>query len=666
MKSRVKSVESRGGARFRSKIGGLGPIGVARCRPDGTVLSLDERVAEILELERSGINFNAIEGKNISELLTYSDPAPFIELGTGQRHCARQLFVLTLSGTGRWIMVGQFSEQDAKTGEEVVQLGICDFSDIVRDWETLALQREFMADVIQNASVPMFAVNEEHKVVLWNKACEGLTGVKAESVLGTREHWKAFHDREQACLCDVIIDREYDSIPKLYATSSRSSLVPQGWQAEGWFTSVSGQRRYVLFDAAPIYTEDGQLRGAVETVIDLTRRQGADDEFRRRQEGFADSRKMEAVSRMASGIAHDFNNLLTAVLGYARLIRETVGPDDPIAADAGEILKAGERAADLTKKLLTFSRRQILDMHPVNVNSVVLDLVPWLRQTLGETVEIKTMLDAEIGPVTANEQQLQQVIMNLGLNARDAMPQGGTLVIQTERLVPGMQALAVQFEDVSDHGERVALSIRDTGCGMSPEIREHLFEPFFTTKEKGQGLGLGLSTVYGIVTQIHGHVRIESEQDAGTKVTVLLPVSRASLGAADERKKEMPLPGGHETILVVEDDDAIRHMAARLLKSLGYTVLEAADGEAGLTLGKTYGEPIHLVVSDIVMPHLGGQLMVDGLRKLRSDFRVLYTSGYTDGAVLDHSRLSNHDSVMLKPYACDGLAMKIRQVLDHS
>ena len=371
---------------------------------------------------------------------------------------------------------------------------------------------------------------------------------------------------------------------------------------------------------------------------------------------------MEAVGQLAGGIAHDFNNLLTAILGFSELLRASFTPDDERMADVGEILGAARRAASLTQQLLAFSRKQVLQSVVLDLNDVVSKAEKLLRHLIGESIVLRTVLDTTLGTVKGDPAQIEQVIMNLAVNARDAMPNGGSLVIDT-----GNVDLDNEFTgeySVAGAGRYVRLRVSDSGAGIDPAARSRLFEPFFTTKGLGKGTGLGLSTVYGIVKQSGGFVKVDSDPDRGATFEVYLPrVDAAAPDALDERVP-VAVPSGRETVLVVEDEHALRAVARRTLAGLGYRVLDAISGEDALAVLEGQAEPIDLMITDVIMPGISGRELARRLAVARPGLRVLFMSGYADDALADHGVLAADVEYLQKPFTPDELARRVRDVLD--
>ena len=402
------------------------------------------------------------------------------------------------------------------------------------------------------------------------------------------------------------------------------------------------------------FLEDGHLVRVWGTQRDVTDQRHLEEQFRQ-------SQKMEAVGQLAGGIAHDFNNLLTAILGNTQLLLRELPPGDSKRGDVEEIRKASERAASLTRQLLAYSRRQMLQPEVLDLNVVVAEMDKMLRRLIGEHIALVTVLAPELGAVRADPNQIEQVIVNLAVNARDAMPEGGKLTIETSNVE--LDETFAQAHLGSVPGPCALLAVTDTGAGMDATVRTHLFEPFFTTKEVGKGTGLGLATVYGIVKQSGGYITVYSEVGHGSTFKIYLP--RIATPAS-------PTPGpqkggaarGTETVLVVEDEPAVLALSRRALEAQGYVVLAASDAAAALRVVERHGGTIHLLVTDVVMPGMSGRELADRLAAQRRGIRVLYMSGYPGDAVVQHGTLPSGSAFLQKPFSPDGLARKVRDVLD--
>ena len=420
------------------------------------------------------------------------------------------------------------------------------------------------------------------------------------------------------------------------------------------FTAVASVDGFEIETSySPVRAERGVVTGALGVSVDITSRVMLERRYRETQ-------KMEAVGCLAAGVAHDFNNLLIAIRGYAELVMETLDPADERHSHLLEVRKAAERAGALTRQLLAFSRRQVLQPKIIDVNLLVGDLESLLRRTIGADVALVLNLQPRLDPVRADPTQLEHALVNLAVNARDAMPAGGQLQFATE-MVDVTNTSAVRHARMRS-GRYVRLTVTDTGGGMTPEVQARMFDPFFTTKPPGQGTGLGLATVYGVVKQSDGYICVDSTIGAGTVFSIYLPAVHGTLEtAAETRRKESR--GGSETILIVEDDGAVRALMRQVLGRAGYVVLEARDGDEALTIARMHQGAIDLVVTDMVMPGLGGRALANRFSADRPAVRVLFTSGYaTDAALRDGA--GDPVPFLAKPFPPLELVAKVRETLD--
>ncbi len=424
-------------------------------------------------------------------------------------------------------------------------------------------------------------------------------------------------------------------------TAIRQAFERQGPATCEYGLSLRGEERWFQAVASPM-TPDS----VIFVARDVTEQRRAEQALRESEAQLRQAMKMEAVGRLAGGVAHDFNNLLTAVLGHADLALARLPSHDPLAEDLREIKAAGARAAGLTRQLLAFSRKQVLEPRIVDVNAVVMGLVKMLRRTIGEDLELVTRLAPDLGRVRADPVQLEQVLLNLAVNARDAMPDGGRLTIET-----------------ANAGPLVRVSVSDSGVGMSQEVLSHLFEPFFTTKEQGKGTGLGLATVYGIVQQSGGTIAVESTPGQGTTFIVDFPRVEGEAIAA-EAPGGAATRTGWETILLVEDDEAVRALTRRVLEQQGYRVLTATSGEAGLALARATREPIHLLLTDVIMPGLSGPKLADLLLAERPGIRVIYTSGYAANTLEQRVGMGADAAFLQKPFTPEQLVRRVQAVFE--
>jgi two-component system cell cycle sensor histidine kinase/response regulator CckA len=405
----------------------------------------------------------------------------------------------------------------------------------------------------------------------------------------------------------------------------------------------------------PLVDNAGKVLGVASLVQDVTERVALEERLRQ-------SQKMEAVGRLAGGVAHDFNNLLTVIMGYTQILADGLPAPGRLTDATSQIRAAADRAAGITRQLLAFSRKQVLSPRVINLNDIMLNLDTMLRRLIGEDVEVLTVPGRALGTVKADPGQIEQVIMNLALNARDAMPQGGKLTLETENMELD-DAYAREHQPLQP-GNYVMLAVSDTGTGMTPETQAHIFEPFFTTKEVGKGTGLGLSTVYGIVKQSGGFIWVYSEPDQGTSFKIYLPRIDQPAEGVDAEKQSVGIPLGTETILLVEDDAQLRQLTSSVLAHCGYKVLSAAGTEEGLALFRANHRDIRLLVTDVIMPGMNGRQLAEQVKQISPHTRVLYISGYTSNAIVHYGVLDPGLWFLPKPFSLSALIAKVREVLD--
>jgi len=524
--------------------------------------------------------------------------------------------IVRVQGAFQDISAQKTAEQELRSSEERFRLLSKATNDAIWDW-----------DITTNTN--------------WRG--EGFTtffGYQPDDMMLTHEWWQArIHP---------------DDRPQVLA-SLRQALAhgASSWSGEYRFCCQDGSYANVFDRGYIMRHADGQPVRMIGGMMNITQQKNLEAQLQQ-------SQKMEAVGQLAGGIAHDFNNLLTIILGCGEMLLTMVPKGDPLRAIANDIYTAGDRASDLTRQLLAFSRKQILSPQILDLNQVVSNLEKLLRRLISEDIQLRTQLATSLPQIEVDPGQLEQVILNLTLNARDAMPQGGELMIETAAMTIGPDESLGKLDCAPGH--YVMLAISDSGHGMTTEIKDRIFEPFFTTKDPGQGTGLGLATVFGIVKQSNGLIDVYSEPGLGTCFKLLFPA--VSVMATATAAETAPVQPGHETILLVEDEVGVRQIAKRALEQLGYQVLEAANGKAALDVMQAYAQPIHLVITDVVMPEMSGRQLVEQLDRQGESVQVLYMSGYTDDAIVRHGVSEEVNAFLQKPFTPSGLARKVREVLD--
>ena len=575
-----------------------------------------------------------VVGKKVSEVIPGirdSNPELFETYARVALTGKPEKFETYVKSLGIWLSVGAYSP----AREDFIAV-FDNISERKQAEETLRLESAAL-----HAAADAIVITDRAGVIAWvNPAFTQLTGYTAEEALGKNPR-------------DLVKSDKHP--PAFFKEFWETILAGRTWRGEMINRRKDGSLYTERQAVTPILDASGAITHFVAVKKDITERLQLEAQFRQAQ-------KMESVGQLASGIAHDFNNLLTVINGMSDLLLAQISPDDPVHADVREIHRAGERAATLTRQLLAFSRQQILEPRVVSLNSVVAGMESLLRRLLGEDIDLVVVLAPDAGSVKADPGQLEQVMGNLAVNARDAMPQGGQLTIET-------QNVTLDEDDARQHGAAVPpgsyvrLAVSDSGVGMDEATRARIFEPFFTTKGPGKGTGLGLSTVYGIVKQSHGFIWVYSEVGQGTSFKICLPQVTEAAGP-DRPGPTVVSSSGTETILLVEDSAGLRKLATRVLEPAGYTVLEAATGEEALRLLERYEEPVHLLLSDVVMPGMSGRHLAEQLAQTHSGMKVLYMSGYTSDTIVRHGVMEAQMPFLNKPFTAAALLRKVREVLD--
>ncbi len=453
-----------------------------------------------------------------------------------------------------------------------------------------------------------------------------------------------------------------DDLPWVYAEQKRGLAAGESWSGDYRVIAVDGEVRIWHGIGTAVHDDRGQPRTIIGAIQDITEQRRAAEERTRLEQQLQQAQKMESIGRLAGGVAHDFNNLLTGITGYVTLAMMDLPAGDPLHATLAEIEKAAKSAARLTQQLLAFSRRQIIEPRVLDLNGLITEQHSMLVRLIGEDIELTTIAQPQLGRIEADPVQVEQILINLVVNARDAMPAGGRLTIETADVE--LDADYCQTHPQAIPGPYVMLAVSDSGDGIEEDIRSLIFEPFFSTKDERLGTGLGLSTVYGIVKQHGGSIEVYSEPGNGTVFKVYLPLTRAAAEPLESPGADASLPRGDETVLVVEDEDLVRDTAIRILERQGYTVLPAASGPEALELIEQQQPDIDLLLTDIVMPRLNGRELAERIQARQPGIKVLYTSGYTENVLSPQGVLEPGVDFIAKPYLPVTLARKVRQVLD--
>jgi len=495
--------------------------------------------------------------------------------------------------------------------------------------------------IFENSFDALLLIQADGTISESSPSCARVIGYSKEALIGC-DAFELIHPDDQSAI-------QHEFYRQLRIPNSTVSAVCRIKHQDGSWRWAEMRRTNMLHDP--------NVSALVTNFRDITDQRAAEEQLRQAQ-------KMEAVGRLAGGIAHDFNNLLTVINGYGELATNSLPAGHPSRELLGEMTKAGERAANLTQQLLAYSRKTVLAPKLIDVNAIISDMERLLRRLISEDIEFIARLQPNMGLIHADPGHLEQVIVNLVVNARDAMPGGGTLTIETQQV--HLDSTQLESNPGVRPGEFAMISVNDTGYGMTPEVLAHLFEPFFTTKEVGKGTGLGLAAVHGIVKQSGGHLTVDSAPGAGATFRIYFPLAETIASTTQAEGGIRSAPKGTETVMLVEDESAVRSLARHVLRGCGYIVLDAAEGRAALELAERREQPIQLLITDVVMPEIGGREVAERLSAIHPETRVLYMSGYTEDAVMRHGILEEQVNFLQKPFSPLELARKVRQVLDQT
>jgi len=512
--------------------------------------------------------------------------------------------------------------------------------------DALNAERDFIAAVLNTAGALVVVMDREGRIIRFNHTCELVTGYAADEAIGR-------------CLWDLLIVPEEKEPVKAVFGKLVSGDFPN--THENHWISKTGERRLIAWSNTAIVGGRGEVVYVIGTGLDVTEQRRAEEALRQSEERLRQAQKMEAIGRLAGGIAHDFNNQLTVVLGYCDMLLGEMRPDDPLRPWVEEILKASQRSETLTSRLLTFSRKQIMHPEILNLRQVIGDLRALLGRVIGEDIDLRMSFPDDLGRVKADRSLFEQALMNLVVNARDAMPRGGCLAIETANAWLDEAYAAAHPEVVP--GAYVAVTVTDTGIGMDRETLQRIFDPFFTTKPVGQGTGLGLPMAYGFVKQSSGHIGVDSTPGKGTAFRLYLPRVEGPAAAPKPAAQAAPKARGAGAILLVEDEDSVRALVARLLRAAGYTVVAAASPGEALAMSEQHGGKFDLLLTDIVMPEMSGCELARRLRAVRADLKVLLVTGYTEEYVIRHGMIDEGMDLLTKPFTPETLAEAVQRAL---
>lgn len=651
-----------------------------RKKTEEALLQSEEKYRSMFENAAEGIFQTTPEGRLLNANLAlarmtgYQTPAeligcvtdlgPQIYVDPADRHRALAIMseegvlwdfqtqFLRKDGTKIWVSLSGRPVRGADGSVSYYEGTAVDITERRLSEDRLRRAHQHLFDIIEFLPDAIFVIDRDKKVVAWNRAIEEMTGVAKEEVIGKGDYCYAvaFYGEKRPMLIDCVT-REPDEMQENYTAIARKGNV---LCAETFIERAYGGRgAFLSGNASPLLGKDGNIAGAIESIRDIT-------ELHRLENQLRQSQKMEAIGTLAGGIAHDFNNILSAITGYSTILQLNTCNEDLRKQYLDQIVLSADKAANLTKSLLAFSRKQSIELKPQTLHGILKGIEKLLTRLLTEDIEFSLLiLDPDI-VIMADTTQIDQVLINLATNARDAMPRGGKLTVKAERAVLDNAFLKAHGFGVP--GDYAVISVTDTGCGMNQTTKDKIFEPFFTTKEVGRGTGLGLSTVYGIVKQHNGYITVSSEPDRGTIFKVYIPA--VTMRAAETRQVLQDAKGGEEMILVAEDNADLRTLLRTILEVKGYIVIEATDGADAIRQFMKHRDSISLLVLDVVMPRKNGKEVYEEVKALRPGIKAVFMSGYTGDIVIDKGVQDDLVHFISKPLLPNDLLVKIREVLD--
>jgi len=628
-----------------SKIYQTSPAGITiSSLEDGRYIEVNDAFLRIIGFVR-----DEIIGRTSIELKIWANPDDRAHFVTElkRKGYVRNRETVLRKKSGELINALISSEVIEIAGEKSILSATLDITDRKKVEESLRVSEERYRSLVESSSDAILLLDLERRILSCNPAFSKLFGYERDEIVGKSA--QILHPSEDS----------FRSFGEHYYPVIHQNGFFRG---ELELIRKDGEKICVEEAISAIRSPDGTISGYVAILRDMTEKKRMEQEKSLLEEQLRQSQKMEAIGILAGGVAHDFNNLLTVIQGNCEMILFDLSENHPLKRGIEQISGAAHRAANLTRQLLAFSRRQILEPKVFDLNEVIKNLDKMLRRIIGEDIQLITVPARDLGKVRADPSQIEQVILNLVVNARDAMPKGGTLTIETANVELDEHYARTHASVLP--GRYVMLSVTDTGVGMTPEVAEKIFEPFFTTKEKGKGTGLGLSTVYGIIKQSGGNIWLYSEPGRGATFKIYLPRVDEPPEELAERKEVSEIPRGRETVLLVEDDENVRTMTAKMLTRYGYRVLMAIDGPQAIRLFEKEKDSIDLILTDVVMPSMGGREMVKQIQRLRPEVKVIYMSGYTDNAIAHHGILEEGIDYIQKPFTLESLLNRVRELLD--
>ena len=524
--------------------------------------------------------------------------------------------------------------------------------------EALREGEQRLHSIIDGSPIPAFVIGKDHRVIHWNKALEEMSSIKHEEVLGTNEHWKAFYTEKRPCMADLLVDESVELVPQWYSGNYiKSPLIESAYEATDFFPALGENGKWLRFTAGAIRDSKGIVVAAIETLEDITDRKVLEFQLRQAQ-------KMEAIGTLAGGIAHDFNNILSAVLGYTEMALGAVDKTSPLRRYLDQVYKAGERARDLVKQILTFSRQSDQNPRPLRVSPIIKEVLKLLRASLPTTIKIRQDIQSDLDTVLADPTHIHQILMNLCNNAAHAMREtkGELKVSLVPVEIKGSDALIIQHGVTP--GMYLNLTVSDTGHGIDPVIVERIFDPFFTTKKPGEGTGLGLSVVYGIIKSYGGTINVQSEVGKGTEFRVHLPLL---VDTEEEREEKVAahIVGGEECILFVDDEEDLVNLGKDMLTGLGYQVVGRTSSLEALELLRSRPDRFDLVITDMTMPNMTGSELAQEIMRIRPGIPVILCTGFSEAITPEKAKALGLREFIMKPIIKNQIAAAISRVLNH-